>query len=211
MKFIGDVNIEGALSVNGTSVGNNYIVKGLIEALFTEIRASDLDGVTSIRDWAFYNYSLTTKLIKIQIPDSVKYIGRSAFDDCEHLENLHLGNSVEHIGERAFAYNDNNNGVESLIIPDSTKVIEQSAFESWYSLTHLTIGAGITKIGDYAFDSSELTTLICKAKTPPTLGSDVFSNISDSCIIYVPAESVNAYKSATNWSLYADQIQAIEE
>jgi len=49
------------------------------------------------------------------------------------------------------------------------------------------------------------------ATTPPTLNDDpqeVFSGYSDDFIIYVPAESVDAYKSA--WSAYADKIQAIQ-
>ena len=29
--------------------------------------------------------------------------------------------------------------------------------------------------------------------------------------VYVPAESVDTYKSATNWSTYAEQIRAIED
>ena len=44
--------------------------------------------------------------------------------------------------------------------------------------------------------------------TPPALtGSNAFLNIPDDCIIYVPAGSLAAYQSATNWATYADQIQ----
>jgi hypothetical protein len=46
------------------------------------------------------------------------------------------------------------------------------------------------------------------AITPPTLGSNAFDS-TNNCPIYVPAESVNTYKSATNWSTYADRIQAM--
>jgi len=34
-------------------------------------------------------------------------------------------------------------------------------------------------------------------------------NGSSNLVIYVPAESVDAYKSASGWSYYANQIQAI--
>lgn len=45
-------------------------------------------------------------------------------------------------------------------------------------------------------------------ETPPTLdNTNAFLNISDECIIYVPAGSGSQYRNATNWSRYADQIQ----
>jgi hypothetical protein len=39
------------------------------------------------------------------------------------------------------------------------------------------------------------------------LGSNVFSNAPENCKIYVPMESVDAYKGATNWSSYANYIE----
>lgn len=43
---------------------------------------------------------------------------------------------------------------------------------------------------------------------PPTLASNSFYN-SPIQNIYVPAQSVNAYKTATNWNSYANKISAI--
>jgi len=41
------------------------------------------------------------------------------------------------------------------------------------------------------------------------LGRDVFYD-TNNCPIYVPAASVDAYKSASGWSAYASRIQAIQ-
>ena len=67
-------------------------------------------------------------------------------------------------------------------------------------------------IGDYAFVfCSSLTSVYCKATTPPTLGeTDVFFANGSGFKIYVPMESVDTYKSATNWSRYADVIEGYE-
>ena len=56
----------------------------------------------------------------------------------------------------------------------------------------------IMTIGDYGFNSSQaLTSIICEAVTPPTCGQDVFGGIDKStCKLYVPSESVEAYKAA---------------
>ena len=98
----------------------------------------------------------------------------------------------------------------SIEIPNSVTSIGGYAFSGCSSLTSITIPNSVTSIGSSVFYScSRLTSVTVKATTPPTLGSNVFSNIYTSLVIYVPAESVDAYKAATNWSTYADKIQAI--
>jgi hypothetical protein len=52
-----------------------------------------------------------------------------------------------------------------------------------------------------------LTSITCEAITPPELGS--YNDLSTVTVVYVPSESVEAYKNATNWSYYSDVIQAI--
>jgi hypothetical protein len=67
----------------------------------------------------------------------------------------------------------------------------------------------VTNIGNYAFyGCSSLKTITCEAVTSPTLGSG--NNLSSVTAVYVPAESVDAYKTATNWSYYSSKIQAIQ-
>ena len=75
-------------------------------------------------------------------------------------------------------------------------------FFSLYYLSHT------SKIGNYIFaDCETLTSLYCKAITPPALGGSWVRgyNASDRKI-YVPAESVEAYKTADGWSEYAADI-----
>ena len=86
-----------------------------------------------------------------------------------------------------------------------------SAFYGCISLTSVTIPNSVTDIKYNAFTScTALTSISILATTPPTLSSSVFDN-TNNCPIYVPAASLNAYKTATNWSAYADRIQAIGE
>ena len=69
---------------------------------------------------------------------------------------------------------------------------------------------GITKIGDYAFWGTSITTIILESITPPLLGRGVFGDFITLDQIYVPAESVEAYRTASGWSDYAYLISAIE-
>ena len=67
----------------------------------------------------------------------------------------------------------------------------------------------MTRIGYSAFEHcTGLTSITVDPTTPPSLGSRAFDHTND-CPIYVPAGSVNVYKSA--WSEYADRIQPIRD
>jgi hypothetical protein len=69
----------------------------------------------------------------------------------------------------------------------------------------------IQVIGDYCFNNAnQMVSLTCYATNPPALvGRSVFDYCSSLEHIYVPAESVSAYQSATYWSDHASIISAI--
>lgn len=160
-------------------------------------------GVTSIPTNTFYD---CTSLPSIDIPDNVTEIGWAAFQHCFALTSVTIPNTVTTIGREAF---DSCSGLTEISIPDSVVRIGTEAFEHCSSLTSCTIGSGVTSINNNAFSwCTSLTGVTVEAVTPPTLGEFVFEN-TYSYPIYVPAESVDAYKTATRWSSYADRIQAI--
>ena len=76
-------------------------------------------------------------------------------------------------------------------------------------MTSVTIPNSVTSIGQQAFAyCSTLTSVTVEATTPPTLGSDAFSNNASGRKIYVPSESVSSYQAASGWSTYASDIEA---
>lgn len=178
-------------------------------------------------------------LTSITIPASVTKIGSSAFNGCTSLTSIVVSEGNTTYDSRnncnAIIETESNcliSGCKNTVIPDSVTEIGSSAF-SGTGLTSITIPNSVTKIGEYAFygctgltsvnipDSvteigkcafsgcSGLTSVTCLRTTPPTLGSNAFQNINSNCIIYVPAESVNTYKSTSGWRTYASRIQSI--
>ena len=100
----------------------------------------------------------------------------------------------------------------SVTLPSSITSILATAFSSCEKLTSINInnnlGGNITSFGYNAFYYCKLlASIIIESTTPPVING--LFNSSYVPKIYVPAESVDAYKSATGWSAYADNIQAI--
>ena len=188
------------------------------------------DSVTTIGDYAFcYCRSLTS----VTIPDSVTTIGERAFQYCSSLQEFNgkfasedgrcliidgtlssfapaglteytTPDSVTTIGDFAFY---DCWSLTSVTIPDSVTTIGYGAFALCENLTSITIPDSVTTIGESAFFYCyRLTSVYCKATTPPAGGSSMFSSNASGRKIYVPMESVEAYKSAKGWSSYADAI-----
>lgn len=96
------------------------------------------------------------------------------------------------IGEYAFCFKSTN---LTIILGESLQEIKRQAFASMYNTDRLN------------------TYIYCKSINPPILGNSAFGSImgtsGQTAKIYVPAESVEAYKTATNWSGYASIIEAL--
>ena len=188
------------------------------------------DSVTEIGDRAFFYCS---SLTSVTIPDSVTTIGNSAFRGCRSLTEFRgkyasedgrcliidgTLNSFAQAGLTEYTIPDSVTTIEdwafrncyrltSVTIGDSVTTIGNCAFADCYSLTSVTIGDSVTSIGGGAFaDCSSLKKVYCKAITPPAGGSNMFSSNASGRKIYVPTESVEAYKSASYWSDYKSSI-----
>ena len=140
------------------------------------------EGVTSIEYNTFGGYWSLTSVV---FPESMLSIGMSAFSGCSGLTDFTLPNGVEIIGQWAFS---GCSGLTCITLPNSVTTIGAGAFGRCFGLT----------------------TIVVLSETPPLCGSNAFDGTNESPI-YVPANSVEAYKAAAYWIDYADRIQAIPE
>lgn len=83
----------------------------------------------------------------------------------------------------------------------------RATFNRCTSLRTVYLPDTITEIGLYAFGYNSNLTLYIRATTPPNILNYAFRSAGISAI-YVPAESVETYKTASGWSTYASIIQA---
>ena len=171
----------------------------------SEVKVLDSKYILNIARYKFYGSSLTT----IDLPKCTS-INYSAFSGCTNLTTANLPKCT-YIGDYAFAYC---TSLTTIDLPECT-YINCYAFKDCTSLTTVNLPE-YTNIRTCAFENcTNLTTIILSNNQVVTLGAtDVFrdSGISrDSGYIYVPDNLVDSYKTATNWSRYADQIEPLSE
>ena len=210
------------LSDSITSIGNTSFANESITSLIIP------NSVTSIGNNAFRGISTTN----VVIPNSVVNMGMYTFGDAQNLQNATIGsglttlsqgvfyqcpnlqkvtikgNNLQEIGSECFS---NCSNLNNFTIPNSVTSIGFAAFQG-SGLTSITIPSNVTSIGTAAFsDCSGLTTVRVESTTPPLdFAGGAFDNNAEGRKIYVPAESVDAYRRAEGWSQYAEDILPIE-
>lgn len=202
--------LEGLIdgSISGTFVVPNVtIIRTSAFAYCRSLTSITIpDSVTSIGDGAF---SACSGLTSVNLPQNLTAINSGIFSGCGSLVNIEIPDSVTAIYGYAFDHC----RITTLTIPDSVLYIySDNAVADCPNLESVIIGRGIKSIGSYAFircyNLKEVTIL---ATTPPTINTTVFSNNHAERKFYVPAESLEAYKTANVWKNYADVIFPIEE
>ena len=199
---------EMAQAIEDIPSGDGVFKAGTIGATFNGYKdiaeVNVPDGVKSIGNNAFDGCK---DLASVNLPDSLTSIGTSAFNNCSSLTSIDIPNRVMRIEQLTF------NGCNKLVsidLPDNLTSIGQYAFNVCSSLTSIDLPDSLTSIENNAFNGcSRLTSITCQATTPPTIQSNTFQNVPADAAIYVPAESVEAYKTKQYWLTRADYIQAI--
>ena len=189
-------------------------------------------NITNLRDYAFSMYS---SLTEANFPACTN-IGSSAFYSCTSLTEANFP-VCTYIDDRAFMYC---SSLTTANFPVCTSIgdyafdfcrklttvnfpacsyIASDAFYYCTSLSSISFPA-CTDIGSRAFYyCTSLTTLILGASSTVSLPYSTtfdYTPMSDSSYtgsfgsIYVPASLVDSYKTANNWSYYADRITSIE-
>ncbi len=152
-------NSDGGVTIT------KYIGKGGAVAIPDMINASP---VTQIGAQAF----ISSLVVSLTMPDTVKLIGEYAFAGCVYLESVTLSNSLTKIDASAFM------GCFSLRhvrIPVSVVTISDSAFADCTRLESVEFYEGLEQIFPYAFHNTGLSKLILP-KSVKAIGDGAFSD-----------------------------------
>lgn len=169
------------------------------------------NNITAIEPEAFY----LARVNGLVLPNTISVLGTACFTSA-YIATLTVPPLVTVLPREAFSrirsvYN-NETEAElpiNIILPQNLTKIGDYCFEG-SQIKQINIPDTVTEIGERAFfDCIFLASITCLAATPPALGSSAFSSDTVGFTIKVPAASVAAYKSATNWSAYADYIVGV--
>ena len=126
--------------------------------------------LTAINDAAFFGYAGT----ELTLPSSVGEIGLNAFAFCTNLKQIEIPSGVRYIMNYTFA---GCAALEEVILP-----------------------SGLLEVGESAFDGcAALAQIFVLAETPPVLADGAFADCAPTLAVYVPEESLEAYRSAPGW------------
>ncbi len=134
------------------------------------------EGLEEIGDCAFQKSAIES----IDLPDSLKRIGHSAFLRCS-AKTLNFGKGSIEIGDRAFS----ETLITELIIPENVKVIPNSCFSACHELQSVII-EGANEIGDSAFNSCKKLSSLSLPETLEYIFLSAFSMCSSLTSVKLP-------------------------
>jgi len=203
-----------------TTVIPNTVVSIGVGAFSTLKSLTSIKIPNSVTTLGNYCFQYCTNVEALVLPTSVVNISGSAFTGC-------VFKTIEVIpGNPKFDSRDNCNaiietatntlvkGSENSVLPDELLTLGEGAFMSNKNLKFINIPASVERLQKNALIyCSGLKAITCYATTPPAADNLAFNYGSPSIIsipptipVYVPAASIDAYRSAANWNYFTNFV-----
>ena len=179
---------------------------------------SHAKGIKFLGSSVFQNCS---SLTSVTFPDTVDFSScttmANCFANCSSLTSVTFPNTVDFSKVKTimnmFQFCSKLESVDWLASVDLSACTTgtQSAFQGCSSLKTIVL-KNIPRVdGMFAKNCSSLTSITFNVVAVPTLTSTNAFDSTNNCKLYFPSALVDAAKAATNWSTYADRIEAIPE
>lgn len=203
---IGKFAFESANNVKTLKLSQNLKVIGsyAFSSCSAESSLELPNTLTTINDHAFNAFKGN---FSIKIPDSVTTMREYAFS-YSTFNKIEFGIGIKEIINNACV---NCSLLESIIIPEGIKTLRAWCFGNCTKLSSITLPSSINTIENAAFyGCSSLKEMTILAIVPPTLLTTLAIS-SNTTTIYIPAGTLNAYQTATNWSSFASKFVELSE
>lgn len=158
------------------------------------IKTVDLVNITNIEQ---VNFNFCDNLESIRLVETA-HIANNVLNYCDKLEAVDAPDAA-FIGEDTFC---NNKSMAYIKLGSDKLTTISRVGNNNENLKTVHIPSGVESIANSFNGNAMLAEVYCKATTPPTL-TDSFDSIPENATLYVPVESVGAYKSAEGWKEFA--------
>ncbi len=174
------------------------------------------DSLETIENYAFYGCS---SLTEIYIPSGVSYIGSTVFANTYSLTSINVspdnpnfksvnGMLLNKSGEILFSVPSGLTGLVS--IPDGVTHILTGAINGGNQITEIVMPESLLYISSWNFyKCTVLENITLFSIILPELDSSVFIDCSSNLKICVRGDIIDDYKTAANWSDFADRLFSI--
>lgn len=165
-----------------------------------------------------------SSLKEVNLPSSVKYLGKSAFYDTQSLEQLDIPSSCTEIGSNCFYYSGltyikipdgvtelkgemfaNCNNLETVDLPQTLSNFDKKAFYGCSKLKVINIPNGITEISSQCFSYCISLAEVIFPNTLKCINTDAFSNCSSLKRICIP-EGTTLVDSQAFYGCYISEL-----
>ena len=159
-------------------------------------------GVERIGHNAFGEFA---KLNSVKFPNTLEKIDAYAFG-ATPIYYVYLPDSVKYIGESAFDMDGEERGIVKLKLSRNLKSIGKAAFRQ-NEIKEVVIPSNVEKIGGRAFvECNKLKKIVIKSKKLKKVGSRAFADIGKDAVIYIPKERETEYRKMIEESTAHAQI-----
>lgn len=157
-------------------------------------------------------FASSLKLVRVNVPN-VKKIGNTCFNNCPLLESINIG---EYVTELPANFLVTNYLIKQYVVPPLVEKTGSYCFTSVNGLVYLELPAPLNSVtAPLLSNCTKVEALVMRAVVPPTVPQSsmaLFVGHNASLLkIYVPDESLDAYKVASGWSAFSSLIKPMSE
>jgi hypothetical protein len=196
------INTSSVYNVDGTMTK----VQPDNDGLLAITRAAELQTLSIRRDLQYSMFSGNSTIEtfnEFQYFTGLEIIGQNMFENCVNLREITIPVcKTTELGR----YLVNNTKVTRFIVPEGYTIINMIRTGEGAPFELVDLPSTVVTIPTFMWNY-DCNVFICRAIVPPTLSW----GRGDVLTVYVPDASVNAYKTATNWSSKASVIRPLSE
>ena len=147
-------------------------------------------------------FSFCENLEIVTLNEGIEYLPKNCFLGCRTLKNINMPSSLKIVDEGCF---DGCESIEKIVFPEGFEKLFGGILNCG-SLQHISYPSTLSYIGDWYYACENLKSIDIQAINVPGHYGGIIPTVAENCILYVPTESVEAYKADEYWGQFQNIV-----